>query len=62
MKTVDEIIEMEFGEIIRRPAFQEKLRNIIIVASEQAYWQSRKDMLRSDKQIVFNDYLNEIKP
>lgn len=62
MKTVDEIIEMEFGEIIRRPAFQKKLRNIVVLASEQAYWQARKDMLRSDRQIVFDDYLNEIKP
>ena len=57
MKTVDEIIEMQFGEIIKRPAFKDKLKNIIIIASEQAYWQGRKDMIRSDKKVVFIDYL-----
>ena len=57
--TIDKIIDMQF-EPYETETIRDRIKNILIIASEQAYWQGRKDMLRSDKQVVFSDYLKTI--
>lgn len=57
--TIDEIIDMQL-EPYEIETIRDRIKNIFIIASEQAYWQGRKDMLRSDKEVVFSDYLKTI--
>jgi len=58
-KTIDELIAMQFDEQDTL-WIKNKLKNLVIIASEQAYWNGRKDMIISYNTPVFRDYLETI--
>lgn len=58
-KTIDELIAMQFDEQDTL-WIKNKLKNLVIIASEQAYWHGRKDMTISYNTPVFRDYLETI--